>query len=370
MSRRYFAALQKHLEKGSRGSANVAERLGSQALSAGLGTLDLARIHEQAMMALLMPESSTKLRNGRVKQAALFFIEALAPIEKTRRAAVEGNGHLHQLNETLSSRTVDLAAANRKLKQEIARRQVVENALIRSEKHHQELFEQSHRMQEQLRRLSHRILSAHEEERKEISRELHDEIGQSLTGISVTLAALTREASIGTRGLKRKIARTQRLVEKSMKVVHQFARELRPSVLDDLGLIPALHSYMKEFGRRTHLHVRFKAIGAVERLDSDKRTALYRVTQEALTNVAKHANATRASVIITRNVQGAFSLEIHDNGKSFQVEHELRRKNKRLGLVGMRERVEMVGGRFTVQSEAGKGTTIRAEIPFRKDRVA
>jgi len=369
LSRRYLTALRKHLAKGPRASAKSAERLGGQALSAGLGTLDLARIHEQALIALPTSKPSTGSNNGRVTQATVFFVEALAPIEKTRRAAVESNGRLYRMNEVLSRRTVDLATTNRQLQQEIIQRQVVEKALKKSEQHYNHLLEQSHRLQEQLRRVSHHILSAHEEERKKISRELHDEIGQSLTGINITLATLTREATVSARGLKKKIARTQWLVEKSMKAVHRFARQLRPPVLDDLGLIPALRSHMKEFVKRARIRIRFTAIAAVERLDSEKRTVLYRVAQAALANVTKHAQATLASVKITRQLDGAICLEIRDNGKSFQAQRVLRGKgNKRLGLLGMRERVEMVGGRFSVESAPARGTTIRAQIPFKSDR--
>ena len=133
------------------------------------------------------------------------------------------------------------------LKQEIAQRKSVEESLRQSEQHYSQLLEQSRQLQEQLRHLSRQILSAQEEERKKISRELHDVIAQTLTGINVRLAALKKEATINTKGLRTKIARTQRLVEKSVDIVHRFARELRPTVLDDLGLIPALHSFMKAF---------------------------------------------------------------------------------------------------------------------------
>jgi two-component system sensor histidine kinase DegS len=364
--RRYLAALRRHLANGPRASVKSAGRLGRHALSEGLGTLDLARIHEQALTALLTPRSSTESDKGKVERASVFFVETLAPIEKTRRFVAESNGRLNQMNEVLSRRTVELVTANQRLEQEITQRQAVEKALMRSEEHYEQLLEQSRKWQEQLRRVSHQILSAHEAERKEISRELHDEIGQSLTGINITLATLAMEATVNTRGLKEKIARTQRLVEKSMKTVHRFARELRPPVLDDLGLIPALHSYMKEFAKRTRLRIGFTAVAAVERLDSEKRTVLYRVAQEALTNIAKHARATRAGVRITRQLDGAICLEVHDNGKSFQVHRVLSGEgSKRLGLVGMRERVEMVGGSFAIESSAGRGTKIRAQIPFK-----
>jgi signal transduction histidine kinase len=371
LSRRYLVALRWHLADGARADGNSAERLGRHALSVGLGTLDLARIHEQSLTTLLTPKSSIESRFGKVAKATIFFVKTLAPIEKTRRAALERTGRMGRTNEALSQRTVELTSANRRLRQEIIRRQVMEKALRKSEQHHDQLLEQSRQLQGQLRRVSHQVLSAHEEERKEISRELHDEIGQCLAGINLTLMTLTNEATVSSRGLKKEIARTQRLLERSMKAVYRFARELRPPVLDDLGLIPALRSHLKEFVNKTHLRIRFTAVSAVERLDIKKRTVLYRVAQEALTNVAKHAQATLASVKLTRQLDGAICLEIHDNGKSFQVRRVPSGKGKkRLGLLGMRERVDMVGGRFTVESAQGRGTTIRAQIPFENYRKA
>lgn len=125
---------------------------------------------------------------------------------------------------------------------------------------------------------------------------------------------------------------------------------------------------MKAFTKRTHVLIHFKAFAAIEKLDSDKRTVLYRVAQEALTNVGKHARASLVQVSLQR-LPRAVLLEIHDNGKSFQVQRVLfPRKIGRLGLFGMRERVEMIGGSFAVESAPGKGTTIRAQVPFAANR--
>src|SRR5204862_2793637 len=138
------------------------------------------------------------------------------------------------------------------------------------------------------------ILSAQEDERKKISRELHDVIAQTLTSINVRLSTLKRAAATDTKDLERNIVRTQRLVEHSVNIVHQFARELRPSVLDDLGLIPALHTFMKSFRQQTGIRVTLSSFAAVEETNGDKRIVLYRVAQEALNNVARHSEATRA----------------------------------------------------------------------------
>lgn len=271
--------------------------------------------------------------------------------------------------EEAQSRLETLAKANRELQLEIARRQTVEQALRTSQQNQSRMLKQSRHMQEQLRRLSRQMLHAQEEERKRVSRELHDEIAQTLVGINVRLTALTREATGDHKGLHQKIARTQRMVEKSVDIVHRFARELRPTVLDDLGLIPALHSFMNSFTKRTGLHIRLTAMAAVEQLNPAKRTVLFRVAQEALTNVARHARASRVEVKMEK-LRGRVSMKIKDDGKSFNVERTLHANDgKCLGLLGMRERLEMVGGSFTVESAPGKGTTILALLPTGNGRA-
>ncbi len=363
LSRRYAAALRKHLTRGPRASLLAADALGQQAVASGLGTLELARIHKRALTALTTTSGLSPGRDGVLRRAEAFFVEAITPLEETGRAVRQANVQLSQVNKTLRRRTVELAAANRRLKHEVLQREAAEAALRRSEQHYSQLLEQSRRMQEQLRHLSRQLLLAQEEERKEISRELHDEIAQTLTGINVHLATLKVEAAANTEGLRKKIARTQRLVGKSVNIVHRFARELRPTLLDDLGLIPALHSFMKGFTKRSGLRIRFTAFRGVEQLNSSKRTVLYRVAQSALANAAQHAHATRVNVSI-RKLPGASRMEIQDNGTGFEVERVLfAKRHKRLGLLGMRERVEMVGGTFAVESAPGKGTTIRALIP-------
>ena len=279
------------------------------------------------------------------------------------RVAVSDITSLKQAEEA-QGRMEALAVANRELRREIDRRQMVEKSLRESEQHYARLFEQSRQMQEQLRLLSRQVLATQEEERRKISRELHEVIAQTLTGINVRLAALRREATSNTRGLERSIARTQRLVQHSVDVVHQFARKLRPTVLDDLGLIPALHTFMKHFRAETGIRVSLSAFAAVDELSGDKRTVLFRVAQEALNNVARHGQARRAEVKLQK-LDSAVCMTITDDGKGFQTERVVRaKKAKRLGLLGMRERLEIVGGNFTVTSAPGKGTTVLAQIPL------
>ena len=154
-----------------------------------------------------------------------------------------------------------------------------------------------------------------------------------------------------------------------MDIVHRFARNLRPTLLDDLGLIPALHAFMKGFTKRTGLHGGFTAFSGVEQLSNDKRTVLYRVAQAALINISQHARASTVSVDI-KNLGHAVHMEIRDDGKSFNITRVLdSRTNKRLGLIGMREGVEMVGGVFHVESAPGRGTTVSATLPFKRGKI-
>ncbi len=280
------------------------------------------------------------------------------------RVAVSDITALKQAQEE-QHRLEAVAATNRELRQEILRRQAVEEALKQSEQEQHRLLEQSRHMQEQLRHLSHRLLQAQEEERKRISRELHDEIAQTLVGVNFHLENLARETKANPKGLMQKIVRTQKLVEKSIHVVHQFARELRPTALDDLGLIATLHSLMKDFMKRTGIRVHFTTFTAhrIDELDSTSRTVFYRVAQEALANVALHAQASQVTVSL-RKLGDIVQMEIADNGVSFEVERVLHAKrNQRLGLLGMRERVEMVGGKLSIASAPGHGTSIQAQIP-------
>lgn len=364
LSQRYLVALHAHLSSRRPSGTLAARGLGRDVMTAGFDTLELAKMHEAALVTLAASHDFDNTRNGLVKRAGRFFSEALIPVEKVHRSTRESFQQLQQHAETLRRHTAELAEGNRQLRREVARRKAGEVAVKKAKEHYQSLFVQSQVMQKKLRHLTRQVLSAQEDERREISRELHDEVVQTLVGINVELAALGKAASLGIRTLKAKIAHTQRLVERSVNAVHQFARELRPAVLDDLGLIPALHAYMKTMAARKKLKIRLTAFAGVEILSISRRTVLYRVAQEALTNVARHAEASVVDVSIVE-IPGSIRMEVHDDGKAFEVLRTLSsRTNKRLGLVGMRERVEMVGGTLTIQSAPGQGTTVRAEIPF------
>jgi len=321
----------------------------------------LAEPKDQECEALLLK------KGGGTFWAGFRATSAICPVGSRRWCRVAfGDITARKQVEEAQRRLEDLADTNLGLNREIVRRQAVEQILKKSEQRQSRLLKQSRHIQGQLRQLSHQILQAQEEERLRISRDLHDEIAQTLVGINVHLATLTREAAGGPVGLRQKIARTQQMVERSVEKVHQFARELRPALLDDLGLIPALHAFMKSFTKRTGVRANLTAFAAVERLDAAKRTVLFRVAQEALTNVARHAQASRVEVIIQKLPDG-ICMKIKDDGKSFQVDRLMHGNGgKHLGLLGMRERLEMIGGSFEVESAPGHGTTITAKIPSGK----
>ncbi len=369
--RRYLAALRDHLASRRSSGLRIACALGRGVMAEGQGTLALARMHDWALAELAPSYDFVHASNGLIRRSGNFFAAALEPIEKAHQITRESLAQFRHRTKELRRHTAAMAKHNRELKREITRRKAGEVAVRRGKEHYRLLLVESHLMQWKLRHLARQMLSAQEDERREISRELHDEVVQTLVGINVHLAALGGAAAIGIRGLKAKIVLTQRLVEKSVNAVHQFARELRPAALDDLGLIPALRVYLKALAaRKKGCKIRLTAFAGVEALDNAKRTVFYRVAQEAMTNVCRHACATEVTVVISQ-LSAAVRMEVHDNGKSFLVAQTLSiRTNQRLGLQGMRERVEMVGGTLLITSAPGKGTTVRADIPFLAGGVA
>lgn len=364
-SRNYQAVLKNYLASDPHGDLESARELGRQALALELDTLDMARIHEIALAALMAQAEkvASSLTPSLVGRAGVFFAEALTPIEQTHRGAREANLHLNQIIRALSHRTLELADSNEELRMEILLRKGIEESLRASEHAAKHLLEESRSLQDQLRQRSRQLLSIQEEERRRISRELHDVIAQTLTGITVQLATLKANSNANTEELQQKITNTQRTVEKSVDVVHRFARELRPSLLDDLGLIPALQSYLKTYLEETGIRVSLSAFAQIEECDSAQRTAFYRIAQEALTNITRHAKATAVSIQFVRN-DTSISMKITDDGQGFPVEgNGCVNQNSRLGLLGMRERIEMIGGTFSIQSAVDEGTTVTVSIP-------
>jgi signal transduction histidine kinase len=222
LSRRYVWALRTYLTLGKRATLQPARGLGRQAVKLGLETLDMAKIHAEALAAVEAGSS----QDGIVKRAAIFFTEAVTPIENTHYAALKANTTLTRVNQTLDRRMSDLTAANRSLKQGIAQRKTAEKALKASGGQQKKLLAESQGLQKHLQQLTHKILSAQEDKRRQMSHELQDEIAQTLLGINVRLVTLKNTAATNTNGFKKDIASMQRLVEESIRSINRFAREL------------------------------------------------------------------------------------------------------------------------------------------------
>jgi len=209
---------------------------------------------------------------------------------------------------------------------------------------------------------------AQEEERKRIARELHDQIGQALTSLLLGLRTLETEAD-GSGGLIVSPARLQDLkttVANTLDGVRDLALGLRPSVLDDLGLVPALRRHVRTFSARHQLAIDFQTVGLEGvRLPPSVETSLYRIVQEALINVVQHARAHRVSLLLEGRTQAVVAI-VEDDGSGFEVERLQRGPADKywLGLHGMRERAELLGGTLTIESAPGSGTTVFVEVPL------
>jgi signal transduction histidine kinase len=218
---------------------------------------------------------------------------------------------------------------------------------------------QARRQYVELKELSARVVQAQEEERRSLSRELHDEVGQALSAVLVEL----RNLSTGLAGRsedqsRRHVETIKGLVEGTVRVVRNMALLLRPSMLDDLGLIPALKWQAREASKSTGMDVAITAELDSDEMPDEYKTCIYRVVQEALHNCARHSRATKVRIRVEQ-AQDRLRLNIEDDGQGFDVEH-----TKGLGLVGIQERVSRLGGTFDVQSRPGRGTTLSIELPF------
>jgi signal transduction histidine kinase len=211
--------------------------------------------------------------------------------------------------------------------------------------------------QGKLKELSARLVEAQEQERRAISRELHDEVGQSLSALLMELGNLGAVAP-GDAELRSHVESIRKLAESSVNVVRNMALLLRPSMLDDLGLVPALQWQAREISKRTGMAVTVDAESVADDLPEEVKTCIYRVVQEALHNCARHALARSVRIQVVQE-SGRIRLTVLDDGQGFDSTH-----TRGLGLLGMEERVTHLGGQFHLKSEPGHGTRLRIEIPL------
>jgi two-component system sensor histidine kinase UhpB len=219
----------------------------------------------------------------------------------------------------------------------------------------------------QLGQLVRQLVNAQEGERQRIARELHDETGQKLSALAMGLAAVETQLAAGDRSRPVGLVQNLRQVaDHALTELRNVMANLRPSQLDDLGLAPALHWYIQQHAvRHPQTNITFTAERLAQRLPAEYETVLFRAAQETLTNVARHAHATQVTVALSQQ-SDAVRLEVVDNGVGFDIKSPVSPEHQGWGLIGMRERVALVGGVCTVESQPGKGTRIVIELPQRQ----
>ena len=213
---------------------------------------------------------------------------------------------------------------------------------------------------DQLREFAARLQSIREEERKRVAREIHDQLGQALTAIKIDLSSLVRELPAGEGQPAKRTASILQLVDESIQSVRRISTELRPGILDDLGLVAAIEWAGEDFEARTGTRCRLDLPPEGMAVDPERATAIFRIFQETLTNVARHADASQVDVRMARE-DGMLTLEVYDNGKGI-TEKQLSNRES-LGILGMRERAMLLGGELTISSRPGNGTTVKVRIP-------
>jgi signal transduction histidine kinase len=238
-------------------------------------------------------------------------------------------------------------------------------SLSESDCEREKLMQQLREKEEMRLQLLEKLITAQEEERKRISRELHDETSQALTSLMVNLKVLESEASVCNVGDR--LQEMRQVVSDILDEVHHLARDLRPSVLDDLGLVPALERYVREYGQTYGIEADFHNMGFDgQRVSAPAEVALYRIIQEALTNVAKYAKAQTVSVLLDWRRDWVSAI-VEDDGRGFDPEKVITGPSHGLGLFGMQERATLLGGTFRIESQPGNGTTIFIKVPAKSD---
>jgi signal transduction histidine kinase len=268
------------------------------------------------------------------------------------------------LGEEVAIETLKQGATDYVLKQRLSRlvpsvhRALREASERADRKRAEEQLRQSH---EQLRALSVYLQHVREEERTVIAREVHDELGQALTGLKLELTWLTNRLPPGLRALQAKAKSMAEHIDETIHAVRRIATELRPGLLDTVGLLAALEWQAHEFQTQTGIQCCVKAAIKETLWDQDLNTAFFRIFQETLTNIIRHANATKVNVRLAE-MSGHLVLEVKDNGRGIS-EAEIH-NTRSIGLLGMRERAALLGGEVRVSGEPGKGTAVRVRIPL------
>jgi two-component system sensor histidine kinase UhpB len=217
---------------------------------------------------------------------------------------------------------------------------------------------------QQLRALSGRVITAQEEERRRIARELHDETSQALTTLIINLSLAEKNLPPELAETREALRATRRLASQTLEDVRKLVYNLRPTALDDLGLVPALRWYARNHLDKIGVQVRLEAKGCTERLSPQVETTIFRIAQEAINNIAKHAQARNARLSLGMK-DSRITLMVEDDGRGFDVDEVLcSTEERRLGLFGIEERVALLGGTFHIESQPGHGTRLSVQVPL------
>ena len=296
----FVAAMQNHMENPSEAVLHRAYELGRKALHCDLGVLEMASLHHAAMLKLLSAAATSEQSTRLLKDAESFFVESLAPFEMTHRAVRDANKALRQVNERL------------------------------------------------------------EDEAKRIATSLHEETGQFLACTYLALDEIRSNLPPRYRG---KLQKVRNLLEQIAEHLRQLSHELRPTVLDDYGLIPAVEFLAAGISKRSNLEITVEG-PSHGRFAAAVETAIYRVVAEDLTNVSKHARASRVNIRIQQEPE-TLHCWITDNGVGLEsTTTKTHNKNGGLGLIGIRQRLDAIGGTLQIQSEPGRGTQLHLSIPL------
>jgi signal transduction histidine kinase len=236
------------------------------------------------------------------------------------------------------------------------------SALVREIAEHEQTGARLRESEENLRALSARMRSVREDEQIRIAREIHDELGQALTGLKMDLTWLTGKLPADQKPLLKKIKSMFRLIDDTIRSVRKIASGLRPDLLDEVGLAAAIGWQARDFQLRTGIRCNVNLPPDSDGLDQERSTAVFRIFQEVLTNVARHANATRVDVSMRQDAD-TLTLEVQDNGRGITAAEM--RGSKSLGLLGMRERVLLFSGKLDINGTRGRGTQVTVSLPLR-----
>ncbi|MGH9723741.1 MAG: ATP-binding protein [Candidatus Acidiferrales bacterium] len=296
---RYRSSVKEYAIHGGESGLRQAYQLGREAIEAGTSLTEIASLHHEALRALVKGQKTFQVQAELLQAGAAFLVETMSPYEMAHRGFQDAVKALRQVNETL------------------------------------------------------------EEEIKRIAYAVHDEAGQLLVAGHLALAELSRDLP---KPQQEKLERIEQLLDQVQKQLRKYSHELRPTILDDLGWIPALRFLVDGVSKRSRLPIEIDA-NVAGRLSSAAEIALYRVVQEALANATRHAGAKHVSIRI-RRLRGKLSCTVRDDGAGFDVSAvQADRKRTGLGLIAMKERLHAVGGTFSIDSAPGRGTTLSIEVP-------